>query len=221
MSTRHRRALAPVLAAVWLSIFIQALASRAALANPVLGFVEEFPGVSTSSWSGGSSISNPGSGGFLGAADGYLLVGTPGPYSLGTVSFGAEYAGNWLSSGIQIVKVFLNDVGPAEPLEIHFSIGNGTNFWQYKTGFFPPHHSWAEFDVDLSLATNFTQILGSGTFVQALASVDRIHFRHDRPPFVLTPDPIQADVGIDHIVLANFATAASATSWGRIKRLYR
>ena len=42
-------------------------------AAPALGFREDFPGVSTSSWSGGAPFSNPGTGG-VGGADGYLEV---------------------------------------------------------------------------------------------------------------------------------------------------
>src|SRR5207249_7178755 len=50
-----------------------ALAPARGRANPVLGFIEEFPGVSTSSWSGGTPFSNPGAGGYLGPGDGFLM----------------------------------------------------------------------------------------------------------------------------------------------------
>jgi hypothetical protein len=198
-----------------------ALGSSAAHANPVLGFVEDFPGTSTSTWSGGAVFVNPGTGGTLGAADGYLQIDTPSPGHLGAVSFGSEYAGNWSAAGIQVVKVSLNDVGTDDPLQIHFSIGNGFNFWQYNVGLSPPHNQWAEYVIDLGNSANFTRTIGSGTFAQALAAVDRIHFRHDLAPYVQSPDAIQGNVGIDHIVLTNLATPTLATTWGRIKRLYR
>jgi flagellar hook capping protein FlgD len=186
---------------------VVALAPARALANPVLGFIEDFAGGSTSSWSGGTPFSNPGTGGYLGASDGYLLLENSAPASLGTRSFGPEYAGDWIAAGITQVRVWINDVGADDPLEMHLAIGNGsTNFWTYDVGFSPPLHQWGEYVVNLTGPTNWTQILGSGTFAQALQTVDRIHIRHDHAPFPMIPnppDPIAADVGIDHLLLTN------------------
>ena len=193
--------------AALVALAMVALAPARALADPVLGFVEEFPDVSTSSWSGGTPFSNPGTGGYLGAGDGYLLLENSSPGSLGTHSFGPEYAGNWITAGITQVRVWINDVGADDPLEMHFAIGNGgTNFWSYDVGFSPPLHQWGEYVVNLTGPTGWTQILGSGTFAQALQIVDRVHIRHDLPPFPRIPnppDPIAADVGIDHLLLTN------------------
>jgi len=156
-----------------------------------------------------------------GAADGFLMVSTPIVSHLGTFSIGAEYAGDWIAAGIQVVQFSLNDVGDAQPLEIHFSLGNPFNLWQYDVGFQPPLHEWQEFTVDLTSPANFTQIIGTASFSQALMNVDRIHIRHDLAPFVQTPDAIQGDFGLDRLTLTDLATPAARTSWGRIKRLYR
>jgi hypothetical protein len=192
-----------------------ALAALAALtlapgrspANPVLGFIEEFPGVSTSTWSGGTPFSNPGAGGYLGPGDGFLMLENSSPAALGTRSFGAEYTGNWSAAGVTQIRVWLNDVGAADPLDIHLAIGNGNlNFWEYNIGFSPPLHRWGEYVVDLTTAANWTRIFGSGTFPGALLNVDRVHIRHDPPPPAMIPnqpDPIAADVGIDHLLLTN------------------
>jgi hypothetical protein len=51
--------------------------------------------------------------------------------------------------------------------------------------------------------------------------VDRIHFRHDLPPYTHPPDLVQGDVGFDRLILTNAMTPAARTTWGRVKRLYR
>jgi hypothetical protein len=179
-------------------------------AAATLGFVENWPGTSTSTWGiGGSATSNPGTGGRDGAGDGFLLVSNALAGALGTFSSGPEYSGDWQLAGIGHVIVYLNDVGSANPLEIHFSLGRGVllgrNFWQYNVGFIPPFHAWGAFDVDLTAAGNFTRIQGTGTFASALQQVDRVHLRHDpNPPAIgVQPDPIAADFGIDHLLLTN------------------
>jgi hypothetical protein len=187
----------------------------------VPGFTENWPGTSLQGWGGGSDYANPGAGGVGGAGDGYLRVSTSAPLNLGTQNMGSPYPGDWAAAGIQLVKVSLNDVGADEALAIHFSIGNGFNFWQYDPAFSPPLNQWAEFTVDLTAIGNFTRIIGSGTLAQALASVDRIHFRHDLPPYAQTPNPLQGDLGIDRLIITNTLTAVPATTWGRIKSLYR
>jgi hypothetical protein len=184
----------------------------AAIAAPTLGFLESWPGASLQGWGGGSALSNPGAGGTGGATDGYLRFSTPngGQRRLGVNSFGTEYAGDWAAAGITQVRLWLNDVGTDDPLEIHFSVGDGTsNFWQYNVSFLPPHDRWAEFVVDLSSDANWTRIIGAGTFAQALQAVDRVHVRHDLAPFGQSPDLIDADAGLDRVLLTNGVTGVA------------
>jgi len=205
----------------WLAILAIALIVPAAHALPLVGFQEHWPGTSLQTWGGGAELLNPGTGGTGGVGDGFLLVSTPFPAHLGAVSFGPEYTGDWIAGGVNKVHVWLNDVNTPEALEIHFSIGNRFNFWEYNVGFVPPHGAWKEFVVDLSDATQFTRIIGQGTFQAALQAVDRIHLRHDKAPFTQSPDYIQGDFGIDRLLLTNDAVPVRADSWGRVKRLYR
>ena len=193
---------------------------RMAWADPTPGFLETWAGTSTQAWSGGSSVTNPGQGGVGGIGDGFLLVATTGVGSLGARSNGAPYVGDWIAAGITLVRFSVNDVGTDDPLEIHFSIGNGANFWQANAGFSPPENAWGEMTIDLKVE-NFTQIIGTGTFDQALQNVDRIHFRHDHAPFVMAPDPILGNFGIDNLLLGNLQTPTLARTWGQIKALYR
>lgn len=190
-------------------------------ADPVLGFLETWPGTSLQGWTGGSIYSNPGTGGVGGPGDGFLIVATATLANLGTVNLGPDYGGNWRATGVTLVKLWLDDVNADEPLEIHFAIGNGANLWQYNPGFSPPEHAWQEFTVNLGSASNFTQTIGTGTFQSALENVDRIQIRHDLAPYMQAPDKILGDVGIDNLLLTNDATPVGRSSWGRIKALYR
>jgi len=182
-------------------------------AAPTVGFVEHFPGTSTGTWSNISTVlSNPGTGGVNGAGDGFLVITSASPTSLGAMSNGAEYAGDWTAAGINKVTLWLNDIGADDPLEIHFGIGDARegsgNFWQYNTGFIPPLHAWAQFTVDLSSSSAFTQIINTtgGTFAAALANVQRILVRHDLAPYVQNPNAQAGDYGVDEILLSHSTT---------------
>ncbi len=197
------------------------LAASAAHAAPLIGWTENWRGTSLDGWDGGSDLSNPGSGGIGGAGDGFLLISTPFPTHLGARCMSSEYQGDWLASGVTKVVLWLDDVNGADPLEIHFAIGNAANFWQYNTGFKPPNNAWQRYSVDLTSEANFTRIIGQGTFAAALQHVDRIHLRHDLAPFMQSPDPIQGDVGLDGLTLTNDAVPVGMVSWGRLKSIYR
>jgi hypothetical protein len=217
----HRVVPGPAARIALLVALAAALSAPAALGAPLVGFVEDWPGISLGSWGGGAELTNPGTGGWGGADDGFLLVSTPFPAHLGTMSPGPEYAGDWIAAEVDKIHVWLNDVNAAEALEIHFAIGNGANFWEYNEGFVPPHNAWKEFVVDLTSSAAFTRIIGQGTFQAALQRVDRIHLRHDLAPFIQSPDYIQGDLGIDRLLLTNDAVPVQPLSWGRLKSLYR
>lgn len=212
-----------------LSIFTTALtvilpsawASLVRAEDPVPGFVENWTGTTTHSWMGGAILDNPGSGGAVGAGDGYLRVSTPALGRLGTFSSEAQYTGNWRAAGITSIKVWLSDVGADQSLEIHFSIGRRDNLWQYNVGFSPPHGSWAEFTIDLTSAASFTRTHGVGTFDNALINVTHVHFRHDLAPYVSSPDVLQGEYGVDRFTLVTAPTPITPSTWGRLKALYR
>ena len=212
MSARYVRSVRPRL--VLLTLATLAVWACPVHAGPTVGFVEDFPAVAgAGSWGGGASVSNPGTGGYGGAGDGFLLVSTyttptPGG-NLGTRSSGPEYVGDWIGAGVTQIRVWLNDVNAPDVLEIHASLGNvgefppsPPSFWQYNVGFIPPQGRWAEFVVDLTSA-NWTRTIGSGTITDAFHNVSKLHFRHDLEPYQGPPDPVFGDVGIDHILLSN------------------
>jgi len=203
-------------------VFSIPLIVSAAHGAPTVGFTEHWPGTSVQGWSGGSVVSNPGTGGVLGAGDGYLTVSNPGPNSsnLGSLNNGASYAGDWQAAGITQVRFWLKDVGAADPLEIHFLVGNGLagNFWQYDTGFIPSTTAWTRFTVNLTSSAGFTHVINAtgGTFDQALQNVDRILIRHDLAPYIQIPDSIIADVGIDELTLSDGITGVDDPGPARV-----
>jgi hypothetical protein len=206
---------------VLIGLVALSIAAPRALSDPVPGFLETWPGTSLDGWTGGATYTNPGDGGTGGAEDGFLLMSRSSPGSLAVFSSDSEYLGNWRAAGIRSVHLWLNDVGADDSLEIHFMILSGPNFWFYNTAFSPPAHDWGEFVVDLSSAANFTHVLGTGTFEDALADVDRIQIRHDTPPFAMSADAIQGDVGIDHLELVGPTNGVRPVHWGTLKALYR
>ena len=177
-----------------------------AVAQPVPGSLESFPGASLDGWASGDLITNPGAGGVLGPGDGYLLLAVDGlfPVNLGAFAKTPAYAGDWIAAGITQVQLWLDDVNQQDTLEIHFALGDGLggNFWQCNTGFVPPHNQWAPFVVDLTETGNFSPIgSASGTFASALQTVDRILVRHDKAPFMKAPDTVIGDMGLDEVLL--------------------
>lgn len=170
------------------------------------GFIENFDNPpDPAGWTGGPSPTNPGTGGKDGAGDGFLRVATPSLGHLGAHSgLSTSYAGDYLAAGVNQIKLWLSDIETDDPLEIHLSIGNGTHLWTRNAGFLPPHGAWAEYTVDLDGPTGWTRIIGlSGTYQEALQTVDRIHIRHDLAPFVQTPESITGQFGLDGIRLIN------------------
>jgi len=222
MRLRRVRPVAGARVAAALAVALTLGGATPSRSGPTLGFREDWAGTSVDGWGGGStSYSNPGSGGADGAGDGYLLVTQAADGNFGTRSVGSEYTGDWVAAGIGRVLLSLNDVGAPDALEIHLAIGNTSNLWQYNAGFTPPSGAWQEFAVDLSDASKFTQIAGSGTFTEALQFADRILLRNDSAPYVQAPDPAHGDFAIDRVMLTAVSTRTRASTWGRIKALYR
>jgi hypothetical protein len=203
-----------LLCAGFLSLF-----ASAPYAAPVPGLVESWPDSgNTDGWSGGAIYANPGHDGAGGANDGYLKISLAFPGNLGTRTAipVSPYVGNWLAAGITQVQFCLNDVGNADPLEIHFSLGQQSNRWQLNEGFVPPHGGWAIYTVDLSDSTLWTQTipaLGGPSFAKALQNVEVVNLRHDLAPFVQNPDDLAGDFGLDELVLT------ATTGVGRSGRL--
>ena len=210
-------------------LLVAAARPPVAHAQATPGFVEDWSDGTDRLWQGGVDFSNPGGDGVGGPTDGYLLVSNRSngfASKLGIYCSAPPYAGDWIAGGVDTVKFWLNDVGSDENLEIHFSFGSSqVNLWQYNVAFLPPHDSWAEFTVPLRDSASFTQIFGTGSFAAALRNVEKVHLRHDLPPFLHDPqqfpDNVLGDFGLDRFRMIGASTPARPTTWARVKSLYR
>ncbi len=173
-----------------------------------VGFVDDFSAPGTNGWTSLNSNTNPETGGVGGLGDGYLKIAQlSSPFNFGSHNDEQNYAGDWTAAGITHVSFFLNDVNTDENFSFHFLITGaegdpgGESSWQYNTGFDPPNGDWQQYVIDLTGDANWTRIRGSASFADVLADVADAHFRHDLPPFIMSPNPIAGDIGIDNITL--------------------
>ena len=199
----------------WLSALI--LASMAALAVEAFaatpGFEEDFSAGTGGFGAFGSVVTHVASGGVGGAADPYIAISNALVGFLGSFSSAPNLVGNLPADGVTGYSFWLRDTGANENLEIHVGVGAVfTNVWLSIPGFAPPDGSWQQFTVDLTNPSQWVQILGSGTFQAALASSDRLLFRHDVPPLTQFPDAVAADFGLDRIQVLPVPAAIPAVS---------
>ncbi len=208
--SRLVRTSAPLRAVAVLSFVACASTAPRAQADPVIGFVDHFPAGSTGRFASQDSVTNPGTGGKDGAGDGFVRISEHTNFHLGAFSDSTAYAGDWIAANVDRVRFWLSDVDAQDNLEIHFGIGNGSNFWQANAGFIPPLHTWAQFTVNVADSTQFTHTIAFVPgFAAALHAVDRVQVRHDRAPFVQSPDLVSGDFGLD-----DFETTSSLVGVG-------
>lgn len=169
------------------------------------GYLQSFAGTTTQGWGGGTTASNPGTGGVGGSGDGYLLLSTMFSSNFGSRNSSPEFLGDWNAAGITKIEFYLNDVGTDEAFQFHLLLSDpdgsfGTS-WQYNTGFSPPSGSWQRYEVDLTDETKWTRIRGTSSLQTVLSNVGTMHFRHDLAPYTGFPDSIAGSIGIDGIFL--------------------
>lgn len=212
-----------LLHATALALAALAWATLPAHGQPVIGYTQNWnPADGLAGWTGGSSNSNPGTGGVDGAGDGFLRVATATVANLGAnSSLDPAFAGDYLAAGVNRITLWLNDVDSDDALELHLMIGHGGNFWQRNAAFLPPHNTWAEYVVDLDGPTGWTKTHGitPETYADALRTADRIHIRHDRPPFTSSPDGIAGQYGLDKVTLTSSTVGVDPPGAGVVRPL--
>jgi hypothetical protein len=197
-----------------------ALLSALLLAAPSLaatpGFLQDFT-VNVGGFQGGSTVTRPLSDGVGGASDPYLQVANTLVSQLGAFTPNANFIGDLTASGVTGFSFYLQDTGANDNHEIHVGVGEAQiNFWQSLQGFNPPDGSWQKFSVDITDESQWVQIIGTGTFADALAASNRLLFRHDLAPFVQTPDFASGEFALDRVrVLPVAPSVPAASSAGR------
>jgi len=194
---------------------IACLAIAAHAATP--GFVEDFT-TGTGGFAGGSTVVQVTSGGVGGADDPYLEISNAFVARLGAFSQEPDLNGDLPSDGVTGYSFWLRDTGADDALEIHVGVGIPfSNFWQSLEGFTPPVGTWQQFSVDLTDSSQWIQIIGSGSFADALAGSTNLLFRHDLAPYMKEPDMVAADFGLDRIqVLPAPAPLPAVSASGRV-----
>ena len=194
---------------------VTALASASRAATP--GFEEDFS-VGNGGFQGGSTLVRVTSDGVGGPGDPYLEVSNATEGFLGTFSPAPDLNGDLSADGVTGYSFWLRDTGGNDDLEIHVGVGIPfVNFWQSLEGFAPPDGAWQRFSVDLTAPGQWVQIIGAGTFADAIAGSTSLLFRHDLAPYTQFPDPAAADFGLDRIqVLPAPAQLSALSDGGRV-----
>jgi len=186
-------------------------AAPAVAATP--GFVEDFSTDTGGFGVGGSSVTRVLSGGVGGVSDPYISISNAAVSFLGSFTQAPEFVGNLTADGVTGFSFWLRDTGANDNFQIHVGVGLAfSNFWLSVPGFVPPDGSWQQFTVDVTDPSQWVRIIGSGTFQQALASTDRVLFRHDVPPLVQMPEAVTGDFGLDRIQVLPAAASVPAIS---------
>lgn len=180
------------------------------------GFVEDFNGGNLGEFASFAPLELVLTGGVGGADDAYLKTTREFADRLGAHSELAAFVGDVTADGVGGYSFWLNDLGTNDNLEVHVGIGagafdpNGANFWQSVQGFTPSVDAWQEFSVDITDASQWVQIIGTGSFADALSRTEKLLFRHDRAPFGQEPEPVAGDYGLDRITVLAAAGGPSA-----------
>lgn len=193
-------------------VAIGACAARAGAATP--GFVEDFT-AGSAGFQPSSTVTHVASGGVGGAGDPYIQISSdPLTGFVAAFSAVAEVTGNLPADGVTGYSFWLRDTGANDDLEIHVGVGIAfVNVWLSIPGFNPPDGQWQRFGVDLTDPSQWVQIIGSGTFQEALAGSNRLLFRHDVPPLVQLPEAVVGEFGLDRITVLPRKVPSLAT-WG-------
>jgi hypothetical protein len=200
--------------AALLVLALAGLAAPAGAATP--GFVEDFAAGTGGFGVGGSAVTHVTSGGAGGAGDPHISISNASPASLGSFSTASDLVGSLPADGVTGYSFWLRDTGADDDHEIHVGVGTAfANVWLSVPGFVPPDGSWQQFAVDLGNPSQWVQILGSGTFQDALAASDRLLFRHDVPPLTQFPNAVAGDFGLDRIQVLSAPEVAAVSAWGR------
>lgn len=139
---------------------------------------------------------------------GFLKVtrDTDGPFAVRSLQPSlAEYR------NFDAIEFYLRDINDTDALEIRVGVGNDANFWVSNDGFVPGD-DWARARVDLTDAGQWTQVIGTGSFADAIANADRLQLRHETLPIAdgQSADSASGDIGIDRITFANSSTQVRA-----------
>jgi hypothetical protein len=188
-------------------------------ASPIVGQIDTFEGLTTNGWTNGPAAPDPLvlTGGPSGATDHFLDIvanGLSGPGGKITAFNRAQWAGDFLASGIQQIEMDLKNLGQTS-LDVRVGFRSGIALGapaEVSTVAFvlAPDSLWhhAVFAID---DPSLSEINGA-SFGSVMSSVMEMRILHSVNPFI-SGDPIVSQLGVDNIrAVGSAATVPEPTS---------
>jgi len=186
-----------------LLLFLCTTALGVAQAN--LGQIDTFSDGTTQSWAGGSSPTNIASGGPAGSGDRYLQISATANF-LATFNID-RWGGSFTAANITRIECDLKNLG-ATPLVVRLVLfaSDGSRWSSTNAVSLDAGSAWTDAAWDLS-DSGFERTVGTGTFAQAMAGIERIMLRHE-PTITAGGTSVTGALGID-----NFSAPAPAAAF--------
>ena len=170
------------------------------------GQIDTFQNGTTAGWQEGPSSPNPptnvANGGPAGAGDHYLEDSSSGGFGGGsrmTMFNTSQWVGNYVSAGVNRVTMQMANFGSNTlNMRVAFRSGSGTLYGSSTAASLPPDGTWRSIDFDLTPSA-LTNIGGSDSVPQALASVTEFRIVSAVGGATFTGDAVQGTIGIDNI----------------------
>jgi hypothetical protein len=147
------------------------------------------------------------SGGPAGANDAFLRIGSNGSndeHGKVVVFNGAQWAGNYLSAGVNAISMSANNLGSSN-LMLRLAFGNdsdpdsgGTWFSSVNGINLPSGSGWTNISFPIG-PTDLTRVQGSGSFTTLMGNIDTLRLLHSTTPNS-RGQRITATLGVDNIM---------------------
>ena len=170
--------------------------------------------VNTEGWQQGKPANlRATSGGPAGTNDAYLRIGSNGSndeHGKVVVFNGAQWAGNYLSAGVNAISMSANNFGPSN-LALRLAFGNdsdpdsgGTWFSSVSAINLPSGSGWTNITFPIG-ANNLTRVQGSASYTTLMGAVDTLRLLHSTTPNSRGQN-IASTLGVDNILAVGGAS---------------
>ncbi len=173
-------------------------------AQIVYGQTDDFQDGTLMNWQGGDTMTNISTGGPTGAGDRFLQITSTGGIGAGgrlATYNPVHWSGNYTAQGVTAVSAWFRNLGSTEihlRVVVHDIDFTSTRWTSNVAQVLPVGSGWTHVTFSLEEA-DLTRVLGSATYADTMAGVDRIMFRHQQGAPSDFPQPIAATMGIDMV----------------------
>lgn len=167
-----------------------------ASAQAVLNQKDTFQDGTNMDWSGGASPTNISTGGPDGVGDRYLQISRTNGF-LATYNM-TRWSGNYTALGITRMEADLKSTGTTSlVIRMVLFAADGSRWSSSSIAFVQAGAPWMHVGFDLK-EENFIRTLGSATFANTMANMERIMFRHE-PVVMSGGTSVTGTLGIDNV----------------------